>query len=326
VSEDYYQTLGVSRTASDEEIQKAYRALARKYHPDLNPDDKTATQKFQEVQRAFDVLSDTSKRELYDRYGSSFENAGAGGGPRPGAGGGTWSPQGGPDAEGFDFSQIFGDQFGGGGGGFADIFNQFRGARGAGTRPGRRGRGSSRARGNDVESETEIPFNLAVTGGELHLQLTRNGKPETLTVKVPAGVDEGSKIRLRGQGEPGTEEEPAGDLLLKIHVAAHPYFTRRDANLHVRLPVTVREAVEGAQVDVPTPKGTVSLKVPPGTSSGAKLRVRGHGVAVKNKPAGDLLAEVMIVLPPSIDDKGRELARQFDAECPTPNPRDKLRW
>ncbi|HEX4132822.1 MAG TPA: J domain-containing protein [Pirellulales bacterium] len=326
MAEDYYTTLGISRSASQEDIQKAYRGLARKYHPDLNPDDASAKKKFQEVQAAFDVLSDASKREMYDRYGSSFESFGQGG-ARPG-GGPQWTGQaGGGGFEDIDLSQIFGERFGGGeGGGFADILNQFRGARGGSTRPGRRGRSAGRARGGDIESETEIPFELAVTGGEFHLQVTRDGKQETLTVKIPPGVDEGSKIRLRGQGEQAGEGGTAGDLFLKVHVTPHPFFTRKENNLHVRLPVTLREAAEGAQVDVPTPRGTVSLKVPPGTSSGAKLRVRGHGVAAKNKPAGDLFAEVQIVLPPNLDAESLELIHKIDLHQPTPNPRAKLRW
>jgi DnaJ-class molecular chaperone len=327
MAEDYYQTLGVSRSASAEDIQKAYRTLARKYHPDLNPDDKTAKKKFQEVQTAFDVLSDASKRELYDRYGSSFESVGAGGGPRPGPGGATWSGEVPPGFENIDLSSIFGGGgMGGGEGGFSDIFSQFRGSRGGGARPGRRGRGRGPTRGSDIESETEIPFDLAVTGGEMQLQVVRNGKTETLTVKIPAGVDEGSKIRLRGQGEQLEHGDSPGDLLLKVHVTPHPFFTRRGENLYVRLPVTLREAVDGAQVDVPTPRGTVSLKVPPETSSGAKLRVRGHGVAAKNKPVGDLFAEVMIVLPPNLGEEARKLVREMDALKPTPNPREKLRW
>ncbi|HWA97629.1 MAG TPA: DnaJ C-terminal domain-containing protein [Pirellulales bacterium] len=323
--EDFYKTLGVSRSASAEEIQKAYRDLARKYHPDLNPDDKTAKKKFQEVQAAFDVLGDQSKREMYDRYGSSFESAGQ----HPGGGRASWTTSGGEGGgfEDVDLSQMFGGGFGGeAGGGFADLFNQFRGARGGSTRSGRRGRNGPRPRASDIESETEIPFNLAVTGGEFHLQVTRASGVETLTVKIPPGVDEGSKIRLRGQGEPGAEGGPAGDLFLKVHVAPHPFFTRKGNNLHVRLPVALREAVDGAQVDVPTPRGTVSLKVPPGTSSGAKLRVRGYGVATKGKEPGDLFAEVQIVLPPNLDAEARALIAKLDEHCPTPNPRAKLRW
>ncbi|MBS0208771.1 MAG: DnaJ domain-containing protein [Planctomycetes bacterium] len=323
MADDYYKILGVERNATQEEIQKAYRALARKYHPDMNPDDKTAKKKFQEVQSAFDVLGDASKRELYDRYGSSFQGSAAGAhGPQRGAGGTA-------GAEDFDFSQFFGERYGGaedGDGGFADLFKQF-GASHTSSGRGRRGRRAAAQPGGDVESETEIPFQVAVAGGEVQLRLQRPGDQlETLTVKIPAGVTDGAKIRLRGQGEPSPSGGPAGDLFLRVHVAQHPSFSRRGNDLIVRLPVTLREAVEGSKVDVPTPNGTVSLRVPPRTSSGAKLRVKGHGVSPKGKPAGDLLAEVQIVLPKQLDDEAVSLVRKFDEHQPTPNPRENLRW
>lgn len=323
MADDYYKTLGVERNATQEDIQKAYRALARKYHPDMNPDDKTAKKKFQEVQSAFDVLGDASKRELYDRYGSSFEGSAAG------ARGPQWREGAAPGGQDFDFSQFFGERFGGeegAGGGFSDLFKQFGASHTTGGR-GRRGRRAANTPGGDVESETEIPFHVAVAGGEVQLRLQRNGgQIETLTVKIPAGVDDGAKIRLRGQGEPSPNGGPAGDLFLRVHVAPHSSYSRRGADLLVRLPVSLREATEGAKVDVPTPQGTVSLRVPPGTSSGAKLRVKGHGVSIKGKPAGDLLAEVQIVLPKKLDDEAIELIRKFDEHSPTSNPREHLRW
>ena len=320
MAEDYYKTLEVSREASPAEIQKSYRRLARKYHPDLHPDDKGAKKKFQEVQAAFDVLNDPKKRELYDRYGSAFESAQAG--PQPG---GQWSTStAGPDVENFDFSQFFGDRFGGTGegGGFADIFSQVGGGR-AGKQSRRK---RPRERGADVESAVEIPFNTAVTGGQVQLSISRAaGKVDTIAVKIPVGIDEGQKIRLRGQGEPGSDGGPSGDLLITVHVALHPSFRRRGDDLEVRLPVTLLEAAEGAKVEVPTPRGTVSLRVPPGTSSGTRLRIKGHGVARAGKTPGDLYAEVAIMLPRPLDASDIDKIRDICQRHPL-SPRSELRW
>lgn len=321
MADDYYKTLDVAREASQADIEKAYKKLARKYHPDLNPDDKTAKKKFQEVQKAFDVLNDPGKRELYDRYGSSFENMGAGGpgGPRPGG----RTAQGAPGFEDFDFSQFFGERFSGDpSGAFGDIFSQVRKARGGG---GRRGRAAEPATGGDLETEVEVPFNTAVSGGAVQLSVSRDGHAETINVKIPAGIEDGKKIRLRGQGQPSPDGGSAGNLLITVRVAPHPFFTRRGDDLIVKLPVTLREAAEGAKVDVPTPKGVVSLRVPAGTSSGAKLRIKGYGVEGKGRPAGDLFAEVQIMLPPKLEDADLEPIRQIDARHPL-NPRDKLAW
>jgi curved DNA-binding protein len=322
VAEDYYKTMGISRDASPADIQKAYRKLARKFHPDLNPDDKSAKSKFQEVQRAFDVLNDPSKRELYDRYGSSFESMGAG--PR-GGGRGTWGS--GPGgAEEVDFSQFFGERFGADPTStFGDIFSQFRRAGGR----QRRGAPGENARGADVSAELEVPFTTAVLGGEAQISVERHtGQVDTLAVKIPAGIDEGKKIRLRGQGEavPGGT---AGDILITIHVTPHPWFTRHGNNLHVRVPLTLAEAALGAKVDVPTPRGTISLRIPPATSSGKKLRVKGHGVTSRNGQSGDLFAEIEIALPTLLDDESLELIKKLDAHVNSvhpQNPRHDLRW
>jgi len=328
MAQDHYKTLGIRRNASQDEIQQAYRDLARKYHPDLNPNDKQAKEKFQQVQAAFDVLGDAEKREMYDRYGSSFETTGPGGPwaggtwhARPGAGSGSG---GGFGVEDIDFSQFFGERFGAEpGGGFADIFSQFHQS-GAGTAR-KHPRGRPR-RGADIQHELPIPLKTAVTGGEAQVTVRRgSGKVETITVKIPAGVKDNQKIRLRGQGEPAPRGGPPGDILLAICVTPHASFRRRGNHLHVQVPVTLSEAARGAKVDVPTPHGTVSLRIPAGTSSGAKLRVKGHGVVPKDGPPGDLLAEVQIVLPEKLDETGRRLIEQLE-EYYAEDPRADLRW
>lgn len=318
MADDYYQTLGVKHDASQAEIQKAYRNLARKYHPDMNPDDKTAKKKFQEVQKAFDVLNDPSKRELYDRYGSSFEEMGQSQG-QPRRGPTRGQPGMGP--EDFDFSQFFGERFGAEGpGGFSDIFGQFRRAGG-----GRASR-TARQRGEDVRHELEVPFLTAANGGEVQITLSHpDGRTETLGVKVPAGVDEGKTIRLRGKGTPGLQGGAAGDLLITIHVAPHPYFQRTGNNVTVRTPVTLAEAALGAKIDVPTTRGKVSVRIPPGTSSGKKLRVKGQGVQPAKGEPGDLLVEIQIAIPKKIDEESQELIRQFDQRHPL-SPRSELSW
>ncbi|HEX5471255.1 MAG TPA: J domain-containing protein [Lacipirellulaceae bacterium] len=321
MAKDYYATLGVSRTASPEEIQKAYRKLARKYHPDMNPDDATAKKKFQEVQSAFEVLSDAEKRKRYDQFGSDFESAGAGRGP----GGWRYTTSTGPQTYPFDVNDLS-DLFGGGGpgveggGSFADLFKQF--SRGRGARRTQR----AAARGNDLRHELTIPFATAVLGGEAALTVQRQtGELETIRVKIPVGIDDGKKIRLRGQGEPGAGGAPAGDILLTVHVSPHPYFRRSGNRLDVRVPITLAEATQGASVDVPTPHGTISLKVPPNTSSGKRLRVKGHGVRPANQPPGDLFAEIQIILPDHLTEEDRKQLANISERYPQ-NPRSDLRW
>jgi molecular chaperone DnaJ/curved DNA-binding protein len=329
MAEDFYKTLGVSRDASSADIQKAYRDLARKYHPDLHPDDKTAKKKFQKVQAAFDVLNDAAKREQYDRYGSSFESMGAGG-PRGASGGGGWggaAPGGSAGFEDVDFSQFFGDRSGGEApASFSDLFSQFR--RG---QPGRTKRAAEPQQGADLAAEIEVPFNTAILGGEAQISIRRqSGEVETLVVKIPVGIEDGKKIRLRGQGEaPPTARGTPGDILITVRVASHPHFSRRGKNLDVQVPVTLSEAVSGAKIEVPTPQGTIMLRVPPGTSSGKKLRVKGRGVAPKGSEPGDLFAEIQIVLPAHLDDESRELVAKLDAhwqEKSPQHPRRDLSW
>jgi DnaJ-class molecular chaperone len=328
MAEDYYQTLGVPRNASQAEIQKAYRDLARKHHPDMNPEDRGAKKRFQAIQKAFDILNDPQKRELYDRYGSAFETIGVGGahpgqGWGPGPNAGTEPGSRGFNPEEADFAQFFGERFGAAGIDLGELFGQGR----RGTGRGRR-RGTARqARGGDLTADLALPFTVAVTGGRAEIAVPRPpAGRETIAVTIPPGIEDGKKIRLRGQGEPLPGGTP-GDLILTVRVQRHPYFQRKGSELIVRVPVTLAEAALGSKVDVPTPKGTVSLRVPPGTSSGTKLRVKGHGVPArtKNGQAGDLLAEIQIVLPKQLDAVAQGLVRQLDQQQKL-EPRARLRW
>jgi DnaJ-class molecular chaperone len=328
MAEDYYQTLGVARDASDDDIQKAYRKLARKLHPDMNPDDTKAADKFKAVQLAYDVLSDSEKRKLYDQFGPNFEQVRAAGGAAGGTGGRTWSSGGaGPGGATFHFEDVdLGDLFGGGGtapGGFSEFFRHF-------SEGGRASAGGARkrepVRGADLEHEVEVPFQTAIQGGEVQLNVVRHdGRRETITAKIPKGMADGKRIRLRGQGEPSPQGGQPGDLLLTVRVARHAYFRRDGKNLEVTVPVSLFEAAAGAKIDVPTPRGTVSVTIPPGSSSGRKLRLKGLGVDDGKGAAGDLLAEVQIMLPRELSSDDVEMLKQIDQRHPS-QPRADLRW
>jgi len=322
MADDHYQTLGVPRTASAEDIRKAYRELARKYHPDLHPEDDSAKEKFKKVQAAFDTLNDASKREMYDRYGSAFEGIGAGG-PRGGGrnpfgagnGGGGGSPFGGAGGE-IDLESLFG-----GGGGFGDIF----GGGGAKSRSRRR---PVQEPGEDLNARIEIPFRLAIDGGKSDVRLDRNGATETISVTIPQGVPDGARMRLRGQGMPGSGGGPAGDLLLEVTIEPHPTYRRDGDTLEVTLPVSLTEAIQGAKVDLPTPWGTISLRIPPMTSSGRKLRAAGMGVRHANGAKGDLIAEVQVMLPANAppDAVAKLLEAATEAQAGGADPRGALSW
>ncbi|OYW22831.1 MAG: molecular chaperone DnaJ [Planctomycetales bacterium 12-60-4] len=297
---DFYKTLGVARNASADEIRKAYRKLARENHPDAKKDDPAAAELFKQVQEAYAVLSDPEKREQYDRYGAAFHQAGRTPGGKGGPGGQTysWSSSGAPGG-GFDFNDLFGRSF---------DFEEVLGG-------GRRGRGGARppARGTDLEAEVRVSFETAATGGSVDIQLEAGGTSQTLAVKIPAGVDTGSVIRLAGQGQPGRFNGSAGDLLLTVQVEPHRYFRREGANLLVDVPITPSEAVLGAKVEVPTlTEGAVVLTIPPGTSSGMKLRLRGKGIVdPQSKQPGDQFVVVKIVVPRDADDETKTLYRQI---------------
>jgi DnaJ-class molecular chaperone len=316
---DYYEVLGVARDASPEAIKKAYRQLARKYHPDVNPGDKSAETHFKEVQQAYDVLSEKEKRARYDRHGHAAFEGMAAAGPRAGAT--EWTVHfGEPGFDKVDFSELFGSMRGGerddatGGGVFEDLLGRMRG-----------GRSPRPQGGRSIEAELTIPFLTAVRGGETTIQIERSaGKRESLSVKIPAGVDSGAKLRLKGRGQPGPKGSPPGDLTITIHVDSHAYFTRDGRNLSVEVPITVSEAILGAKIDVPTLDGTKSLTIPPGTSSGTKLRLKGQGIpASAGNPAGDLFVVPKIVVPKNVDAASRRLIEEF-AERKHENPRSGL--
>jgi curved DNA-binding protein len=296
---DYYETLGVKRAASDEEIKKAYRKLARQYHPDRNPGDKQAEAKFKEVQQAYDILSDKKKRAQYDRFGaagpeSDFAGFGGGGGP-----GGTtfrWQTGDGPD---IDPSELFSQLFGGG----------------MGAGPGRRARGGARARRPEpaeaYETEVSIPFLTAALGGSIDLRI--DGRE--LAVKIPAGIEEGQKLRLQGQAPGG------GDLAVTIRIQPHPYFRREGNNIILLVPLSLAEAVLGTKLDVPTLDGThLSVKIPPGTGSGTRLRLRNRGIQ-----GGDQYIEIKVVVPAPANERSRELIEEF-ARLNPQQPRSGLGW
>lgn len=244
---DYYGILGVKKSASADDIRKAFRKLARKYHPDVNPGDKSAEGRFKEVQGAYDILSDQEKRALYDRHGRAAFEGMAASGPRANAT--EWASRfGEPGFENVDISDLIGS-FGTGSrgedAGGASIFEDLMG-RVRGNRPGRQ-----RA-GRTLEAHLTIPFLTAVRGGETTIELQRGpNKSESLVVKIPAGVDTGAKLRLKGQGEPASKGTPAGDLTITIDVEPHAYFKREGQNLVLEVPISVSEAILGSRIDVP---------------------------------------------------------------------------
>jgi molecular chaperone DnaJ len=374
--EDYYKVLGVKRAATQDEIRKSYRRLARKYHPDVNPGDKAAEDKFKQLSEAYDVLSDPKKREVYDKFGSYSENireasSRSAGGPgfdfdwgafSGGAGAGA-NPNAGPS-----FRDIFSDLFGGA------------------TRTSTQARAQAK-RGADIEVPLAISFEEAITGLTTSLRvqrsdpcarcngtgeantgqvvcLTCNGsgktsagggilrfdqtchdcngtgkrrqpcaachgkgvvpKTETVKVRIPAGVDTGSRVRVAGKGEAGSKGAPTGDLYIVTNVAAHPVFTRKGDNIHCTIPITLPEAALGAKIEVPTVSGKAQLRIPPGTQSGQVFRLREKGApSLRGATHGDQYVEVKIVLPKLIDEDSKNLLREFAKRNPE-NPRVPL--
>ncbi len=376
---DYYEILGVGKNASISDIKKAYRKLARKYHPDLNPGDKAAEQKFKEINEAHETLKDPEKKKQYDLYGS----LGARGGPGPGFSGGKAGRGG--DFEGFDFSSSGSSSFG-------DIFETIFGNLGdAGARSGRRPGGRREPeRGEDLHYSMNLGFLDAANGLETTIQVSHkqpcpackgkgidagskqttcpacggrgrvqkqsgfmkfgsvcpscggsgvlpgapcrscggDGRVETvarLRVRIPAGVDNDSKVRIAGKGNAGRNGGPDGDLIITIHVAPHKIFRRHGHDLEMTLSLTYAEAALGAKIEIPTLDGSTMFKVPPGTASGQRLRLKGKGVLnPKTREHGDLYVLVRIVPPPTKDLKVREMLKEIERTAPY-DPREELR-
>jgi molecular chaperone DnaJ len=391
--EDFYKVLGVERKAKPEEIKKAYRRLARKHHPDVNPGDKAAEERFKLITEAHDVLSDPKKRSVYDRFGQYSDNLAdaAARGAEPGGAGGRSAPF---DFTGFDWSTGTAAGAGGGGGGanagggssFRDIFADLFGGSGAGgAKAEREPPRPMPQRGADIEMPLALSFEEAVTGMTTNITVNRseqcsrcngagdtggapvicptckgagqvqraggrlrfaqecpdcNGagkrrppcslchgkgvvpKTESVKVRIPAGVDTGSRVRIPGKGEGGRLGAPPGDLFIITNVGRHKHFTRKGDNIYVTIPVTVPEAALGAKIEVPTVEGKAQLRIPPGTQSGQKFRLRERGVpSLRNPQArGDQFVEVQVTFPKVISEETKELLQRY-AQLNEENPR-----
>ncbi|MEN6519755.1 MAG: DnaJ C-terminal domain-containing protein [Armatimonadota bacterium] len=290
---DYYKILGVERSAAEKEIKQAYRRLARKYHPDVNPGDKTAEEKFKEISEAYEVLSDKDKRTKYDQFGQYWQQAGqpGAGQPPPGWGGG------------FDFDM------GGQEGGFGNLFDLLfgEGGRGGAATQGRHQRTWTPTRGRDLEYEIEVTLEEAFSGATK--VLTINGR--RIEVKIPKGVKDGSRIRLAGQGEPSRGSQ-RGDLYLIVKMRPHPKYERKDDDLYTDVPVNYTTAALGGEVQVQTLSGRVNMKVPAGTSSGQTFRLAGQGMPhLQGTGKGNLFARVKVTVPKSMSDRERELLKEI---------------
>ncbi len=373
-SKDYYRILGVARGASPGEIKKAYKKLARKFHPDLNPGDKASENRFKEISEAYDVLSDLKKREKYDRFGTASDF-----GPGAGGGGGGAGPQS-YGFEGFDFTE--GAPFGSTS--FRDIFSEiFRNpfSKKEAEEPGMQ-RGEdiqhtmnlsfedamhgittriqitklepcARCSGSGTEGGSEKACSLCSGTGKIHMQKGhmrfttacnrcggsgrergancsechgdgRHQVTEPLRVRIPAGVDNGSKVRIPGKGHAGRGGAPPGDLYIITNVAAHPSFTREGDNIYCTVPITITEAALGTKIDVPTLDGVATMRIPPGTQSGQRFRLREHGAhSLRTNQRGDQFVEVKIVMPQVKDERSKEILREF-ARLNPENPRELL--
>jgi curved DNA-binding protein len=316
---DYYQTLGVSKTASDKEIKQAYRKLARKHHPDVNPGDKTAEARFKEINEAYEVLGDPEKRKKYDELGANwrmYEQAQQQGAGFPGGGhpfsGGAWNINvGGPGGYRTmteeEMHELFGNEDP-----FSDFFRTFFGG-GGGPREGagraRQGRAPRTQKGRDIEHEVELTLEEAYHGATRRISIKQGGHARSVDVRIPVGVKDGSRVRAAGEGESGSNGGPAGDLYLRVRIRPHPVFERKGTDLHTTVAVPVTTAVLGGEAQVPTITGTVRLKIPETTQSGQVFRLKGHGMPAVGKPddRGDLYATVDVQLPRSLTKEQRDL-------------------
>lgn len=312
---DFYKVLGVSKDVSAADLKKTYRKLARQYHPDSNPGDKVAETRFKEISEAYSVLSDEEQRKEYDQIRAM------------GSGARFTAPSGAGQG---GFEDVFGSMFGGGrgqnytfqqGGDYDDLLGGlFGNGRFGQTTGGYRGYGGP-TRGRDITAATTIDFVTATKGDTVTLQ-THDGRP--IKVKIPAGVADGQKIKLRGKGEPSPDGGEAGDIILTVAVRKHPVFERDGLNLRVNVPVTFTEAALGATIEVPTlGEAPVKLRVAPGTPSGRVLRVKGRGVQT-GKGTGDLLAVVQVVVPSHLSKASEQALSEFEQTLPHENPRDEL--
>ena len=329
---DYYEVLGVTRSASDEEIRKAHRKLARKLHPDVNKAADAAA-KFAEAQEAYDVLSDAEKRKRYDQFGHAGVNGAAAGGD-PFRGGNPFGGRG--RAGGGQAGPQAGGQWAGGDGGswsdvdpetFDTIFGDLFGSRRSGRPgPGQRGsRANPPAVGEDIEHTLTVPFGVAALGGSESVRLTLgDGSTQSIDVKIPAGIRPGSKLRIKGKGRNGSSGGPPGDLILVIQVGEHPWFRRDGLDLLLDVPITLPEAALGTVIEVPLLRGSVKLKVPAGTASGAKLRAKGKGLVDAKGDAGDFYAVIKIVPPESLTAEEKRMLESMAERLP--NPRAQTTW
>lgn len=307
---DHYKTLGVSESATADEIKKAYRKLAKKYHPDATGGDKAKESKFKDITQAYEVLSDDKKRQEYDEVRKNpfagFEGGSPFGGGNPFAGGNPFGggrgraraggPGAGPGGMNIDLDDLFRS---GGAGGFSDMFSGSGGSR----RPS--------SRGSDIKTQLDLSFSEAALGGEKAVLLGKGTPDERrLTMRIPAGVEDGETIRLPGQGRPGAVK--AGDLLIEVKVQPHPSFRRKGADIELDVPVQLDEAVLGAAIEIPTLEGTTAkVNLPAGTSSGQKIRLRGRGASDRKGGRGDLYGVIQITVPKQLSDEARGLIERF---------------